>query len=52
MVIDSDTNAEHEISGGVCDRDFERLFRPALRGCDLQFRRIGGERSGLGQYRD
>ena len=43
MAIDSATKAEHEIRGSVCDRDFDRLFRPALRGHGLPFRRVGGE---------
>jgi hypothetical protein len=58
MAIDSDTDAEYEIRSSVCkpqncenDRnpysDFERLFRPALRGYGLRVGRLGGECAGF-----
>jgi len=62
MAIDSDTN-EHGVftiaayRSSRCDRnssvysDFERLFRPALRGHGLPVQRVGGECAGFAKRR-
>jgi hypothetical protein len=61
MTIDSDTNKGGASRGTIsrnCENAwshtvysaFERLFRAALWGDDLPFRRVGGERAGVHKF--